>query len=570
MRDLFLILFLSFLLSKCDKHINLNNKNVTLNLSKKELTKLFEGQELYSIRGIKSKFNDIDVRVKSIPIKNDYILNLDFGNLYYQGSEELLLHSNLKYFQTYKSLKWFIDKNKLIWPKTDLLTINFKNGIRKKFTLLGIPNKESIEYGEKRFAQKLAFSSKYKKFEIEESELPNIVDYSSCYEYDYKSLILLRIYLQETKIKFNSLSGIKIIPNPITNLLEFIIDYSYISPNKNGIGFEDFKKEIDQVKRIDSLKFEKAIIDFNSEKKIIDNNNNKVKEFIIKGKLDLYEDLILSNVDLKVEDGTEINLFNNAKIIIDKGIVNFKGTEKKPIYINGYGENSIFITDVKTSVFNYTFIKGLSNLSNTCKKVPSAITIYNSESEFNFCEFKNNKRGDDMVNLFHSKYTFNNCLFKDILSDALDSDFSNGTVINTSFFNIGNDAIDCSGSDVEVKNSTFTKISDKAISAGENSNIRVTECKIKESAIALVSKDGSVLNIDGANELINNDLDFAIFIKKEFYKSPSLHFKGEMNSYKYLIQKKTIVKSEDIGSSLIFSKEVQSKLYGNEYGKSSK
>ena len=410
--------------------------------------------------------------------------------------------------------------------------------------------------------------------EIEKSEIPNIVDYSSCYDYDYKSLVLLYIYLQETKIKFDSYTGIKILPNPITNRLEFAIDYSHIS--SDGIGFEDYKKEINQLKTIDVLKFERELENFISERELndkigkVEENEEIYEKFVIKEKLNLYEDLTLSNVDLVIEGNSEINLYNNSKIIIDKGTVNFKGTKKNPIYINGHGENSIFITDVKDCSFNYTFITGLSNWSDTCKTVPSAITIYNSNSEFNFCEFKNNKRGDDMINLFQSKYIFKNCLFKDILSDALDSDFSNGSVISSSYINIGNDAIDCSGSNLEIINSTFLKISDKAVSAGENSTIVVSKSEIRESAIGFVSKDGSVLKIESTNELIDNDLDFAVFTKKEFYKKPSLYFEGKFNFYKYLIQEKSIVKSEDVELSLLILKEVESKLYGNEYGKSSK
>lgn len=567
------IFFLSFLIYGCEVPVNSNTKNVTLKLSKKELTKLFEGQELYSIKGIKSKFEGVGVRVNRISSKRDYILHLDFNNLYYEGSKELVLHSNVEYFKTYKSLKWFIDKNKLMWPRTELLTVNFSNGLRKNFVSFSILDKESIEHGEKRFIQKLGYISKKKRFEVEKSEIPNIVDYNSCYDYDYKSLVLLSTYLQETKIKFDSYAGIKILPNPVTNLLEFVIDYNHISSNINGIAFEDYKKEINQVKKIDALKFEKAIKNFTLERELnekgIEKNNN-FEEFVIKGKLDLYEDLILSHVDLKIQENSEINLFNNSKLIIDKGTVNFQGTKKNPIYINGYGENSIFINNVKNCAFNYTFITGLSNWSDICKTVPSAITIYNSNSEFNFCEFKDNKRGDDMINLFQSNYTFNSCSFKNVLSDALDSDFSNGSVISTSYTNIGNDAIDCSGSNLEIINSTFTQISDKAISAGENSNIKVSKSEIRASAIGFVSKDGSILRVDNTNKLTDNDLDFAVFIKKEFYKNPTLDFRGEFNSYKYLMQEKSIVTSEDLESSIIFLKEVESKLYGNEYGKSSK
>ena len=567
------ILFLSLFIYGCKEPKKFNDKNVDLKLSNKELTKLFKGQELYSIKGIKSKFNGVDARVKSILSKKDYILHLYLNKSYYEGSRELLLHSNINHFKVYKSLKWFIDRNKLIWPKTDLLAVNFKNGPRKKFVLLSIPDKESIEYGEKRFVQKLTLSSKKKRFEVEESELLNIVNYNSCFDYDYKSMVLLSVYLKETKIKFNSLAGIKVAPNPITNLLEFIIDYTYISTDINGVGFEEYKNEIDQVRKVDSFKFEKALQNFKAERELNDKRGEKeenYEEYVIKEKLDLYEDLILSNVALKIEANSEINLYNNSKIIIDKGTVNLQGTEKNPIYINGYGENSIFISNVKDCSFNYTFIKGLSNWQDSCKTVPSAITVYNSASKFSFCEFKNNKRGDDMINLFQSEYIFNNCIFKDVLSDALDSDFSNGSVVGTSYNNIGNDAIDCSGSNLEIKNSTFTKISDKAISAGENSTIKVSNSKINESAIGFVSKDGSVLSIASTNKLNNNDLDFAVFTKKEFYKKPSLYFEGELNLYTHLIQENSVVLSIDQKSNLVFFKDVELKLYGNEYGKSSK
>ncbi|MDN3643780.1 hypothetical protein QWY87_13770 [Lutimonas halocynthiae] len=572
MKAILPILFL-FIINACKEPVNINKKNVTLSLSNKELTKLFEGQELYAIKGIKSKFEGVNARVKSILSQKDYILHLDFNNLYYEGSNELILHSNIEYFQVYNSLKWFIEKNKLVWPKTDLLRVNFKSGLHKNFVLLNIPDKESLEYNEKRFVQLLEYNSKKRRFEVDESEILNIVDYNTCFDYDYKSMVILYVYLDETKIKFNSYSGIKMAPNPITNLIEFVIDYSYISTNTTGIGFEECMTQLSQVKKIDSLEFEKEMKNFLSERELKRKGievDKKFKEYIIKDKLNLYEDLCLSNVDLKIEENTEINLYNNSKIIIDKGMISFNGTMSQPVHINGYGENSIFITDVKTCLFNYTFIKGLSNWSDSCKTVPSAITIYNSNSEFNFCEFEDNKRGDDMINLFQSKFTINNCLFKDILSDALDSDFSQGSIINSSYVNIGNDAIDCSGSNLEIINSSFTKISDKAISAGENSNIDISKSKITNSAIGFVSKDGSILNIKEKNVLNENELDFAVFIKKEFYKKPSLYFDGEMSDYKYLIQEKSIVESKDQDSSLIFLKEVETKLYGNEFGKSSK
>tara|TARA_B110000967_G_C18896707_1_gene571237 strand:+ start:2368 stop:4074 length:1707 start_codon:yes stop_codon:yes gene_type:complete len=564
-------IYISVLFFGCKESTLSNNRDLTLKLSKKELTKIFKGQELYSIKGLKSKFEDIDTRVKSIYSKEDYILHLDFKNSYFEGSKELILHSNLQYFNVFKSLKWYIDKNKLIWSKTELITINFKKGLQKNFVLLSIPNKESIEYGEKRFVQQLSYFSKKKMLDIEESETSKIIDYNSCYDYDYKSLVLLYIYLKETGITLNSTSSILIIPNPITNHLEFLIDFSEVSVDKLGIDFDKYKNELSVLKRVDSTKFNIELEIFNSERELNKRGVkkiNKYKEVIFRGVIDVYKDTILSNVDLKIEPNTRINLFNNSKIIINKGIVSSNGIQKEKINVIGHGENSILISNVESCVFNYTNFSGLSNWLGTCKTIPSAFTIYNSNSEFNSCEFRNNKRGDDMINLFSSKFIFNDCLFENILSDALDSDFSQGNIVNSIFSHIGNDAVDCSGSKLEIINSIFIKVKDKAISAGENSNITVSESVITDSAIGYVSKDGSVLNITGFNKLENNDLDFVIFIKKPFYKKPKISFNGKISNYKYLLEEKCIVESQDLD--LSYLKNVQSKLYGNEYGKSSK
>ncbi len=54
-----------------------------------------------------------------------------------------------------------------MWPKTELVTVNFNNGLRKNFVLMSILDKESIEFGENRFVQKLAYISKKQRFEIE-------------------------------------------------------------------------------------------------------------------------------------------------------------------------------------------------------------------------------------------------------------------------------------------------------------------------------------------------------------------------------------------------------------------
>ena len=72
-----------------------------------------------------------------------------------------------------------------------------------------------------------------------------------------------------------------------------------------------------------------------------------------------------------------------------------------------------------------------------------------------------------MINVINSKFFIDGCNFIDARSDAIDLDFSNGTISNSKFNNINGDAVDTSGSIVQIKNLEIENVGDKAISAGE-------------------------------------------------------------------------------------------------------
>jgi len=566
----YIILFILIITTSCVNNYDDSETYKRLNLSRKELTKLFKGQELFSIRGIKSKFEGLAVRVKTIPSNKNHVLLLEFGRNYYKGSNEIILHSEIRYFEIYNSLKWFIDTNKLYWPSMEKVQINFNEGVTKDFVKIDVPNKENIEYSESRFLQKLSLSTNPLKLEIDESEIPNLIDVAF-YQYDYNSLVLLSVFLNEAKIKLNSSRGIKIIPNPITNQLQFAIDFSYISKKSKGIDFDTYTNSLNNIKPINKELLKIAFEDYLQKKELQLYNKvktNKYKNKTLAGTVNLNSDLRLNKVNLTVFPGSVINLFGNSKLIIDFGKISFNGTKENPIQILAHDKNSIFLTNIDSARFNHVKFYGLINWSDSCKNVPSAITIYNSTASFVFCEFKDNKGGDDMINLFQSNFSFENCSFENIFSDALDSDFSSGSISNTSFLRIGNDGIDCSGSRLIISKSSFNIIEDKAISAGENSNIIINQSEIDSSEIAFVSKDGAILKIDNTCLLRGNKLDFAVFIKKPFYNTPSLNYNGYISHYNYLLQTNSNIKSQD--SLLFYINDVESKMYGNEYGKSSK
>lgn len=244
------------------------------------------------------------------------------------------------------------------------------------------------------------------------------------------------------------------------------------------------------------------------------------------------------NENLIIKKGTVIEFSNNSNLILE-GSLNIMGTKSEPVYISNIDStfssilinNSIDTSYISNSTFNY-----LSSLKNGFWNNTGGITFYKSNVKINNCEFLNNRDGDDLLNIINTNYfSIKSCLFENIKHDALDVDFSNGEIINSSFNKIGNDAIDFSGSFSTISKCIIFSIGDKAISAGEKSNIEIDNSIIKECSYGLVSKDLSFIE-SYKNSFENNVYDFAVYNKKFEYGSGSLNDLGSYGAKKSLVK----------------------------------
>jgi hypothetical protein len=96
---------------------------------------------------------------------------------------------------------------------------------------------------------------------------------------------------------------------------------------------------------------------------------------------------------------------------------------------------------------------------------------------------------EDALNIIASDFTLRDSVFSDVSSDAFDGDFVNGSITNCTFERIGGDAIDLSGSNVTIKNVRVFGTADKAISAGEGSQVTLSDCKFEDIGYGIASKD---------------------------------------------------------------------------------
>lgn len=336
-------------------------------------------------------------------------------------------------------------------------------------------------------------------------------------------------------------------------------DKEYQNYKKKLSGFKNFIDKREEIILNNIEKLEKNLTPKKKNEEIIEKIIFK-KDTVLKGKIEFGE-----NTNVKIEQGVTVTL--DGALIIFKGDLSCNGTKNHPIVFQGINKSgTIYFEGNKNISIKYTNFKELTNF-NSNQIQPASITFYNSNNiTIENSTFEKNLQGDDYLNFFKSKNIIvNKSLFKDVLNDAIDSDFSSMSIMNSDFFNIGNDAVDGSGSEIKIKGCNFNYTFDKAISAGEESKFEIFNSIISNSEIGIVSKDKSDININNSS-FDKNKLDFASFVKKDFFGASKARFNSSIPST-YLIENGSII----IGlEKVIYSNKVEKKLYGNMYGRASK
>ncbi|MBU0478234.1 CotH kinase family protein [bacterium] len=302
--------------------------------------------------------------------------------------------------------------------------------------------------------------------------------------------------------------------------------------------------------------------------------DEKGKKILFKsGKWNLTDNLIIpEGYTVTAGEGLKLDLCNSAKILSYSPIA-FIGSEENPILIyssDSTGQGIIVMNAHKESLIVYVNFNNLANPSHNGWELTGAVTFYESPVAISHCQFTRN-RSEDALNIIRTEFKIDNTLFSKTSSDAFDSDFSKGDIVDSSFVNCGNDAIDISGTVINLKNIFIDGAGDKGLSVGENSEMNIDQVKIVNSEIAVCSKDMS--EITGSDvSLQNNKIGFTVFQKKsEFGAGSIVVSKVEMEniSVPYLVETNSnLIIDGEIKTSN--NESVKDILYGVKYGKSSR
>jgi len=215
--------------------------------------------------------------------------------------------------------------------------------------------------------------------------------------------------------------------------------------------------------------------------------------------------------------GTTMVLSNSA-LIYSLSPLDFTGTKEAPVLITSNdktGQGLVVIGALGQSYLEHVEFTKLRNPDQLGWSIPGAVTFYESPVKMNSVSVHGNK-SEDAINIIRSRFDIKSLSITDAFADAVDADFSEGRIYESSFKNAGNDAIDVSGTKIDLENIEILYSGDKGISAGEESEINARNIKMKGNNLSLASKDKSTVRVNGV-DVSDSLIAIAAYQKKSEY-----------------------------------------------------
>lgn len=276
---------------------------------------------------------------------------------------------------------------------------------------------------------------------------------------------------------------------------------------------------------------------------------------------------IILKSSLIIEPGANLHFSKNSYLAVN-GSIRAIGTPTEKISFGPVKESwkGIYVFNSKErSYLDNVEIRNTTAVADGLIQLTGGINFYKSDIKITNSLFTNSL-GEDMLNIVSSNFLIKNVTFDKSFSDAFDSDFSNGEILNVKMNNIGGDGIDTSGSMVLIENLNVSNVFDKAISAGEASDLNIKSCIVSFAGVGVASKDGSNVKIEKC--MISNSKlrDVMTYTKKNFYDPPTLiAFDSDINSAlrqngSYVEINNSVIEPEDIDIKKLYKNSFMKKL----------
>lgn len=253
---------------------------------------------------------------------------------------------------------------------------------------------------------------------------------------------------------------------------------------------------------------------------------------------------------LRIPEGTTLRFHENATFVCKSPILAL-GSEKKPIILTSIRAKwpGLLIANANgRSELRHVRITNTSGVGHDANPhgidrggwtLTGGITFFNSPVDISLCKISD-ALAEDALNIVASNFTLKQSVFSDVSSDAFDGDFVNGVITSCSFEGIGGDAIDFSGSNVKIEKVRVYATADKAISAGEKSQVIVSDSKLENVGYGIAAKDLSEVRAENLQIDKAKVAALAAYQKKSLFGPSKIKATGlevTQTPKHYLIQK---------------------------------
>lgn len=234
----------------------------------------------------------------------------------------------------------------------------------------------------------------------------------------------------------------------------------------------------------------------------------------------LRQTVVLSqDMPVKLEAGVTLRLGPGVSVISYQPI-QAAGTADRPVRIEPLEPNQPWgsfavVRAPGRSRLQYLQVQGGSEAYTHGLYLSGQLCFYASDVDLLDCRITH-ALADDGLNIKKSQFSIQRCLFEHNASDAFDGDWVRGQIHASIFRDNKGDSVDFSGSEVTIWDCLTTRSGDKAISAGEKSTVLCYNSVIRESHIAVASKDLSVTQLY-ACVLYKNDTAVTAYRKKPIF-----------------------------------------------------
>lgn len=248
---------------------------------------------------------------------------------------------------------------------------------------------------------------------------------------------------------------------------------------------------------------------------------------------------------LRVEPGTTLR-FAEGAFVLTWGDLLAPGTAELPIVLTGEQPWRGLTVLGEGAVVSWSHVRVERTRSAELGPwaLTGAVTLHQTRTTLDHVVFAGTQ-AEDALNLVRSTFVLRDVSFEDTRSDALDSDFSDGTMRRCSLARIGGDGVDLSGSVVSAHDLRAEDVHDKALSIGEASEFEADGLRVSGVGVAAVSKDASTVRLANVTATDVVTAVFMAYSKKPEYGPGHLEVTGAS------LQADTVPGVVQLGSSLL-------------------